>query len=82
MLTTHNVPGAFSSAQGEDFRAVIEEIVRIKDSACHVPRPDTGRWEPAGATILGDRFSLAWRVLDSKLCSAEHNLLNVKLGKM
>ena len=61
-----NVPGAFSSAQGEDFRAVIEEIVRIKDSACHVPRPDTGRWEPAGAAILGDRFSLAWRVMDAQ----------------
>lgn len=65
-LVWGNVPGAFSSAQGEDFRAVIEEIVRIKDSACHVPRPDTGRWEPAGATILGDRFSLAWRVLDAQ----------------
>ena len=65
-LVWENVPGAFSSAQGEDFRAVIEEIVRIKDSACHVPRPDTGRWEPAGAAILGDRFSLAWRVLDAQ----------------
>ena len=65
-LVWENVPGAFSSAQGEDFRAVIEEIVRIKDSACHVPRPDAGRWEPAGATILGDRFSLAWRVLDAQ----------------
>lgn len=65
-LVWENVPGAFSSAQGEDFRAVIEEIVRIKDSACHVPRPDTGRWEPAGAIILGDRFSLAWRVLDAQ----------------
>ena len=65
-LVWENVPGAFSSAQGEDFRAVIEEIVRIKDSACHVPRPDTGRWEPSGAAILGDRFSLAWRVLDAQ----------------
>ena len=65
-LVWENVPGAFSSAQGEDFRAVIEEIVRIKDSACHVPRPDTGRWEPSGAAILGERFSLAWRVLDAQ----------------
>lgn len=65
-LVWENVPGAFSSAQGEDFRAVVEEIVRIKDSASHVPRPDTGRWEPAGAAILGDRFSLAWRVLDAQ----------------
>ena len=65
-LVWENVPGAFSSTQGEDFRAVIEEIIRIKDSTCHVPRPDTGRWESAGAAILGDRFSLAWRVLDAQ----------------
>ena len=65
-LVWENVPGAFSSAGGEDFRAVIEEIVRIKDSTCHVPRPDTGRWEPAGAAILGTEFSLAWRVLDAQ----------------
>ena len=65
-LVWENVPGAFSSANGEDFRAVIEEIVHIKDSTCHVPRPDTGRWESAGAAILGDKFSLAWRVLDAQ----------------
>lgn len=61
-----NVPGAFSSAGGEDFRIVLEEIVRIKDSSCSVPRPDSGRWESAGAIILGDQFSLAWRVLDAQ----------------
>lgn len=65
-LVWENVPGAFSSAGGEDFRAVIEEIVRIKDNTCHVPRPDTGRWESAGAAILGNQFSLAWRVLDAQ----------------
>lgn len=65
-LVWENVPGAFSSAGGEDFRAVIEEIVRIKDGSCHVPRPDTGRWEPAGAAVLGNQFSLAWRVLDAQ----------------
>jgi DNA (cytosine-5)-methyltransferase 1 len=65
-LVWENVPGAFSSANGEDFRAVIEEIVHIKDSTCHVPRPDTGRWESAGAAILGNQFSLAWRVLDAQ----------------
>ena len=65
-LVWENVPGAFSSANGEDFRAVIEEIVRIKDDTCHVPRPDSGRWEPAGAAILGTEFSLAWRVLDAQ----------------
>ena len=65
-LVWENVPGAFSSADGEDFRAVIEEIVRVKDGACHVPRSDTRRWESAGAAILGDEFSMAWRVLDAQ----------------
>lgn len=65
-LVWENVPGAFSSANGEDFRAVLEEIVRIKNNACHVPRPDSGRWEPAGAAILGNEFSMAWRVLNAQ----------------
>ncbi|HJH83101.1 MAG TPA: DNA cytosine methyltransferase [Clostridiales bacterium] len=61
-----NVPGAFSSAGGEDFRIVLEEIVRIKDGSCSVPRPDSGRWESAGAIVLGNQFSLAWRVMDAQ----------------
>nr|WP_170823922.1 DNA cytosine methyltransferase [Lacrimispora defluvii] len=65
-LVWENVPGAFSSADGEDFRAVIEEIVRIKYGACDVPRSESGRWESAGAVILGTEFSLAWRVLDAQ----------------
>ena len=65
-LVWENVPGAFSSAEGEDFRAVIEEIIRIKYSSCDVPRPESGRWKSAGAAILGDEFSLAWRVLDAQ----------------
>lgn len=54
-----NVPGVFSSAEGEDFRIVLEEIVRVKDSTCSVPGPDSGTWESAGAIILGDQFSLS-----------------------
>lgn len=65
-LVWENVPGAFSSAEGEDFRAVIEEIVRIKYSTCDVPRPESGRWESAGAVLLGNEFSLAWRVMDAQ----------------
>lgn len=69
------LPGAFSSGtpKGEDFRIVLEEIVRVKDRTCSVPRPDSGTWESAGAIILGDQFSLAWRVLDAELCEASHN---------
>ena len=58
-----NVPGAFSSNKGEDFRCVLEEITRIKDSTVKLTRPK--KWEKAGE-ILGDNFSLAWRVLDAK----------------
>ena len=65
-LIWENVPGAFSSAEGEDFRAVIEEIIRIKYSTCDVPRPDTGTWQSAGVVVLGHEFSLAWRVLDAQ----------------
>ena len=65
-MVWENVPGAFSSAYGEDFRTVLTEIIRIKAPACDVPEPDTGRWGSVGAAILGNQFSLAWRVLDAQ----------------
>ena len=67
-LCWENVPGAFSSGRpkGEDFRIVLEEIIRIKFDSVYVPRPYTRRWEPAGRILLGDSFSLAWRVLDTQ----------------
>ena len=59
-----NVPGALSSQHGQDFRCVLESLVRIKDPAADVPLPENGRWLHAGE-ILGDGYSLAWRVLDA-----------------
>ncbi len=67
-MVWENVPGAFSSADGEDFRAVLEEICRIADSTVSVPRPPGGIWKSAGA-ILGEQFSLAWRVYDAQYWS-------------
>ncbi|MFZ5944289.1 MAG: DNA cytosine methyltransferase [Bacillota bacterium] len=67
-MVWENVPGAFSSADGEDFRAVLEETCRIADSTVSVPRPPGGVWKSAGA-ILGDQFSLAWRVYDAQYWS-------------
>lgn len=67
-MVWENVPGAFSSADGEDFRAVLEETCRIADSTISVPRPPGGIWQPAGA-ILGEEFSLAWRVYDAQYWS-------------
>ena len=59
-----NVPGVLSSHDGEDFRQVLESLIRIKDPEADVPLPAAGRWLPAGE-IMGDGHSLAWRVLDA-----------------
>ena len=67
-----NVPGALSSAGGHDFRQVLESLARIKDPDAVVPMPDNGRWLSAGE-IMGDTYSLAWRILDAQLCEASHN---------
>ncbi len=58
-----NVPGAFSSNKGEDFRCVLESLCRVKDESVSVPRCE--KWSNAGE-ILADGFSLAWRVLDAQ----------------
>ncbi len=60
-----NVPGAFSSSGGEDFRAVLEELATITDSNASIPRPEDGKWRTAGA-IMGDGWSIACRVLDAQ----------------
>ena len=64
-----NVPGAFSSNKGEDFRTVLEELCKIKGSDTSVPRPPKRRGKPAwndAGLIVGDGFSIAWRVLDAQ----------------
>lgn len=58
-----NVPGAFSSNKGEDFKAVLEEICKVKDPCVYVP--GSAKWQNAGE-ILGDGFSVAWRVFDAQ----------------
>lgn len=61
-----NVPGAFSSNGGEDFRAVLEELARVEQPDASIPRPSRGgRWSKAGA-IAGNGWSLAWRQLDAQ----------------
>ena len=64
-MVWENVPGAFSSAKGEDFRAVLEETARIVEEDAIIPRPADGKWTTAGC-ILGDGWSIAWRVLDAQ----------------
>lgn len=62
-----NVPGAFSSNGGEDFRAVLEELASVEQPDVSIPRPSGrgGRWNKAGA-IAGNGWSLAWRQLDAQ----------------
>lgn len=60
-----NVPGVFSSNKGEDFRRVLEEIAQIKDTDTSIPLPKKEKWQTAGY-IVGDNYSIAWRVLDAQ----------------
>lgn len=59
-----NVPGAFSSNKGEDFRRVLQELAALCDDTVSIPRP-AGRWLTAGE-IMGDGYSIAWRVMDAQ----------------
>lgn len=61
-IVWENVPGAFSSNKGEDFRAVLEEVCKIKDESVSVPKPT--KWNSAGK-IMGDGYSVAWRQFDA-----------------
>ena len=65
-IVWENVPGAFSSNGGEDFRAVLEAVCSVKDGGIHVPGPPKGKWANAGC-VMADGFSLAWRVVDACL---------------
>lgn len=62
-IVWENVPGAFSSNKGEDFRAVLESIAGIKDETISIPRSD--KWLNAGE-IVGEDYSIAWRVFDAQ----------------
>lgn len=62
-IVWENVPGAFSSNKGEDFRCVLEEICKVKDPEFSVPASD--KWSNAGE-IVGEGFSVAWRLFDAQ----------------
>ena len=64
-MVWENVPGAFSSNNGEDFRAVLEEVTKIADETAVIPRPPKGKWSCAGC-VMGDGWSVAWRTHDAQ----------------
>jgi DNA (cytosine-5)-methyltransferase 1 len=62
-IVWENVPGAFSSDKGEDFKAVLESITGVKDETISIPRPN--KWLNAGEIVGGD-YSIAWRTFDAQ----------------
>lgn len=62
-IVWENVPGAFSSNKGEDFRCVLESVCHIADETVSVP--SVKKWQSTGS-IVGDGYSVAWRVLDAQ----------------
>ena len=55
-----NVPGALSSNDGLDFRAVLQSFCNTE-----IPMPASGRWANAGM-VRGGRCDVAWRILDAQ----------------
>lgn len=59
-------PELLPQTAAEDFRAVLEETVRIADENALIPRPaNGGGWHTSGC-IMGNGYSIAWRVLDAQ----------------
>ena len=64
-IVWENVPGAFSSNKGQDFKAVLEAVIGVKEPSTEVPAPDKKGW-PDADYYLGDGWSVAYRVLDAQ----------------
>lgn len=60
-----NVPGAFSSNRGEDFRLVLEEFIKITEPNAVMPAVPQAGWAYADC-ISGDGWSIAYRVFDAQ----------------
>jgi len=66
-MVWENVPGALSSGtpKGGDFRCVLEETAKVAEGDACIPGPPGGKWPTAGC-IMGDGWSIAWRVHDAQ----------------
>jgi len=64
-IVWENVPGAFSSHGGADFKAVLESVVQIVCPEAEVPAPPNGKWSYADV-LLGDGWSVAYRTVDAQ----------------
>ena len=64
-IVWENVPGAFSSNSGEDFKAVLEAVIGVAEPDTQVPMPEKNRW-PYADCYMGNGWSVAYRVLDAQ----------------
>ena len=64
-IVWENVPGAFSSNHGEDFKAVLEAVIGIKEPGAQVPMPEKNLW-PYADLYMGEQWSVAYRTLDAQ----------------
>lgn len=60
-----NVPGAFSSNKGADFRLVLQELIQIVEPGAVMPEIPKGGWAYADH-YCGDGWSLAYRLFDAQ----------------
>ena len=73
-----NVPGAFSSNGGDDFKAVLEAVIGVKEEGVEVPPPENHRWAKSDV-YLGDGWSVAYRVLDAQYWSVPQRRARIYL---
>lgn len=55
-----NVPGAFSSNKGLDFREVLQQFTETE-----IPIPESGKWAQSGM-VRSRKCEVAWRTLDAQ----------------
>jgi DNA (cytosine-5)-methyltransferase 1 len=60
-----NVPGAFSSNKGEDFRLVLQTLIKIVEPEADVPGVPKGGWAYADCW-MGPGWSIAYRTFDAQ----------------
>ena len=65
-IVWENVPGAFSSNKGADFKAVLESVCSVKADSISIPVPPKGKWTGAGHIDVAEGFDIAWRTVDGQ----------------
>ena len=65
-IVWENVPGAFSSNKGEDFKAVLASVCSVKADSVSIPVPPKRKWTGAGHIDVAEGFDIAWRTFEAQ----------------